>query len=431
MDNRLNGSALTAFYKEHLTESLLPFWEKAVDREHGGIFTCYSNDGERLFSRDKYTWSQGRFVWLWSKLAGMSARGLLPLPSGRYAEEAGKAADFLRRNAIMDNGNCAFLLTEDGRMKESEPGKGFDTSVYADCFVVLGFAAYARVSGDSSYVEAALRLYDRIVERVEEGSFRSEPYPIAPGYRAHAIPMILLNVTQELLECAEAFGHARCLELADRCRRFMDDIMNRFLQPDGRIAEIVPASGAAPPDTVLCRHVNPGHTLECMWFVMHAAVRLEREELLAPAGRAVKRAFELGWDADYGGLLRFVDRDGGRPAGRLANDPYETLVLDTWDTKLWWPHSEALYVTLLSSRLLGDPDFAALYDKTHRYVFRTFPNPDRTIGEWVQIRDRQGRPLDKIVALPVKDPFHIMRNVLLIIELLDGDGQRLREVASS
>ena len=47
-----------------------------------------------------------------------------------------------------------------------------------------------------------------------------------------------------------------------------------------------------------------------------------------------------------------------------------------------------------------------------------FINPDRSIGEWIQILTREGRPQEKVVALPVKDPFHIIRNLLLICELL-------------
>jgi len=68
--------------------------------------------------------------------------------------------------------------------------------------------------------------------------------------------------------------------------------------------------------------------------------------------------------------------------------------------------------------ITGDKTFLQLYEKTHAYVFTTFPNPDETIGEWIQIRDRQGKPIERVVALPVKDPFHIIRNILLIIELI-------------
>ena len=38
-----------------------------------------------------------------------------------------------------------------------------------------------------------------------------------------------------------------------------------------------------------------------------------------------------------------------------------------------------------------------------------------------KIRTREGRPQEKVVALPVKDPYHIIRNVILIIELLERE----------
>jgi N-acylglucosamine 2-epimerase len=91
-----------------------------------------------------------------------------------------------------------------------------------------------------------------------------------------------------------------------------------------------------------------------------------------------------------------------------------------WDNKLWWPHSEALYSTLLSYSLTKDKGLAELYNEVHDYTFATFPNPDKQVGEWIQIRDRQGKPVTKVVALPVKDPFHIARSFMLIIELLRG-----------
>ena len=95
------------------------------------------------------------------------------------------------------------------------------------------------------------------------------------------------------------------------------------------------------------------------------------------------------------------------------------LVLDDWGSKLWWVHSEALYTTLLMFLETGDHTFEALFQKVFDYTYATFPNPDRNIREWIQIRTRQGRPQEKVVALPVKDPYHIIRNVILIIELLE------------
>ena len=115
----------------------------------------------------------------------------------------------------------------------------------------------------------------------------------------------------------------------------------------------------------------------------------------------------------------------------IAGQPYEELILDTWDLKLWWPHSEALYSTLLAYRLTGDDQLYSLFHQVHEYVFQTFPNPDSQIGEWIQIRDRQGLPLEKFVALPVKDPYHVLQDVLLIVELLhDSEKERSAETGN-
>jgi N-acylglucosamine 2-epimerase len=66
----------------------------------------------------------------------------------------------------------------------------------------------------------------------------------------------------------------------------------------------------------------------------------------------------------------------------------------------------------------GEARYRELHDRTHAYTFATFPNPDPGIGEWIHIRDRLGRPIDKVVGLPVKDPYHVTRNLLLLVELL-------------
>ena len=71
----------------------------------------------------------------------------------------------------------------------------------------------------------------------------------------------------------------------------------------------------------------------------------------------------------------------------------------------------------------GDEAFLTLFEKVFDYTYKTFPNPDRSIREWIQIRTREGKPQEKVVALPVKDPYHIIRNVMMIIELLEKQGR--------
>ncbi|WP_078549757.1 AGE family epimerase/isomerase [Litchfieldia alkalitelluris] len=408
---------LLDFYKGQINNTLLPFWHRAVDTENGGVFTCYSNDGSTLISKDKYTWSQGRFLWLWSRLASMINKKCIEGNKEVYLAQANKTANFLMDHVFLPNGNCAFLLNEKGNMKESVLGKGYDTSFYADCFVILGMAEYIRVTKKSNFLQPVLNLYDRIVDRLQTGEVRSEPYPIPTGYRSHSVSMIMLNVTQELGEVLVSLNHKRSQEIKKKSLLYMHEIMDKFLLEEGRIVELL-TEDPSKRDTLLSQHVNPGHAIECMWFVMISASRVGNKEVIERAAKVIKWAFQIGWDEEHGGLFRFVDCNGGQPAGRLIDDPYEKLILDTWDTKLWWPHSETLYATLLGYSLTHDLELLFLYDSMEKYVFRTFPNPNTDIGEWIQIRARNAEPINKVVALPVKDPYHILRNMLLIVELL-------------
>ena len=65
---------LYPFYSGELKGNILKFWvPRCLDHEYGGFLNCYDNSGEHLVSHDKYIWSQGRFLWIFSKLATTSA----------------------------------------------------------------------------------------------------------------------------------------------------------------------------------------------------------------------------------------------------------------------------------------------------------------------------------------------------------------------
>jgi N-acylglucosamine 2-epimerase len=416
-------SELAATYRPKvcvaLEKSIVPFWWRAIDEERGGVFNCWNNAGTRLESRDKFTWSQGRFAWLWSRLAETMRKGLLPGEAARFLVHAEKTVEFLRAHAFLADGRCAFLLSEDGQVKEAVPGRGLAPSIYADCFVAMGFAEFARVSGERAALDDAWRVFESIAGRIEAGGFPTWPEPVPAGYSSHAIRMIFLNVSLGLHRASEDLGDTRAELAWSRSVATAARIFAEFVQPGGRIAELRPLpGGGGSEETLLSRHMNPGHTLEGLWLLLKVAVYEKREDWLARAAEAVRFAFERGWDGAHGGLLHFVDGARGAPAGVAGDSIYERGVRATWDTKLWWVHSEALTASLTSYRLAGDDTARAWFERTWEYALRVFPNPDVTVGEWIQIRNRRGEPLDRIVALPVKDPYHIARNLLQILEML-------------
>jgi N-acylglucosamine 2-epimerase len=324
------------------------------------------------------------------------------------------------QHCLLDNGHCAFVMDRKGTPKEQSPGTGYDTSIYADCFVVLGLSRYATVSANSEALDFAHTLYRSVLDRLAGQSYRTEPYPTPTGYKAHGIPMIMLNTSQELARAMRGLGHEASVQVDRRADGYLRKIMDHFVADD-LVHEMIDSDSGTVLDTLLGRYINPGHTVEDMWFIMHQALGKADQDTIERVARIICRTLEVGWDEEMGGLFLFVDREGGMPRGSTAGVEDRVMVRkirNDWASKLWWSHAEGLYATLLAFGLTGNRRLLQWYEKIRDYTFCVFPNPDTEIGEWIQIRDRQGQPQEKVVALPVKDPFHITRALLLIIELL-------------
>lgn len=415
-------SNLFAFYEKNLKENILPFWlSRCEDTEYGGYLNCFDNRGEHLVSYDKYTWSQGRFVWMFARLAVSEAVPFDEEPRKEFLRLAKQGADFLMKHALIapEDYRCVFLMERDGRAKEVTAGAPLDMSIYADCFAVLGLGMYAYAAGDPAAYEFAKKLYGSIVERVESGVFHTLPYPLSSCFRAHGIPMILNNTARELYRAACVLDAPYAEVLKRDMERYAADVLGNFVDKEARIHEVIRSDNTMFPQ-ILGQHINPGHTIEDVWFLLDAAQICEKPEWMERIYRIAKQALQCGWDAEYGGILHYAGLQGGEPVGDITGVETETMLkqLEDWSSKLWWVHSEALYSTLRCYMESGDEEFLQWHEKVREYVFRIFPNDNPAIGEWIQIRTRKGEPLEKVVALPVKDPFHICRNLILILELL-------------
>ena len=409
------------YYSDELKNNILGFWlPRCEDKAFGGYLNCFDNRGENLVSYDKYTWSQGRFLWLFSKLAVTKAPLFSDAEKAEFRRLARQGYEFLKRHCLIakDDFRCVFLLNRDGSPKKVGSYGTLDMSIYADCFVVIGMAAFSICSHDSSSYEFARKLYLSIKDRIRKGVFNTLPYPLSPEFRAHGIPMILTNVAKELFEAAKVHDAAFTKTLLSDIKETAEDVIFNFKDENDLIHEVIDRDNNKVPG-LLGQHINPGHSIEDSWFIHDAAVLLNRPEMSATAARIMKASFIKGWDEQYGGVLHFVNLDGEPLKFESdSTEPTITLVKGGWGDKLWWEHSETLYASLLFYGLTGDRTFLEIHDKTLDYVKSHFINPDKNIGEWIQILTREGKPQEKVVALPVKDPFHIARNLLLICELL-------------
>lgn len=410
------------FYENELVNHFLEFWiPRCVDHEYGGFVNCFDNRGEKLVSTDKYVWSQGRFVWVFAKLAILKA----PIFSKKQREEflalAKHGADFLRKYCLIgkDDWRCVFLLDRTGTPKLVEGCDRLDSSIYVDCLVTMGMANYSVAGGDREAYAFAKKLYESILDRIRHNAYATLPSPLSEAYRAHGIPMIAGNTSNEMHLAAQVFEPEYCEAVCSHMKDFTYDILDHFADGQDLVHEIITKDNAHF-DKKLGSHINPGHTVEDAWFLLDSQALTEDHSRDEQIYRIVLKTLETGWDEEYGGLLRFASLHGGEPDGDntgLEDEPMSKQ-LSGWGDKLWWVHSEALYTTLRCYFETKEERFLEWYRKLFCYIYRTFPNYDPEIREWIQIHTRDGQPEDKVVALPVKDPYHVIRNLSLLIELL-------------
>jgi N-acylglucosamine 2-epimerase len=375
-------------YRATLLEDVMPFWTRhALDREHGGLFTCIADDGT-LQSRDKYMWSQLRALWTFSALCNELG------PRDEWLEAAHGIYRFVHRHGRDEQGHWVYALRGDG-----SPHTGA-SSIYTDGFALYGLVAYARATGEAAALDLACETFERTVARLRvPGSYPSEPYPLPPGVKAHGISMIF---SLAFLELARATGESRHLEAA---RHQAEQVMGAFLRPERRhLLEFLDLDDR-PIDSPRGRAIVPGHAIESMWFMIHVYDHLQQPERIEAAIEAIRWHVELGWDEEYGGIVLARDAEGGQPWWPFA------------DAKLWWPQTEALYALLLAYERTGAAWCLDLFERVDAYAFAHYPVPEH--GEWRQRLDRFGRPLRETVALPVKDPFHLPRSLLYSLRTLE------------
>ncbi len=386
---------MAAWLREHLFEHIMPFWDRQVDDIYGGLFTCVTYSGERV-AGDKWLWSQWRAVWVYSRIFNTLD------PNPKWRDQAESIAQFcLKHGWLPRESGWALLLSRSGEVK-----RGYE-SIYVDAFAVYGMSELARATRDVRWLTRARETADRAMEKISRlgDGIPHFPYSIPLGAKPHGIPMIW---SLKLAALARVTGDQKYVRLSHAA---LDEIDRDFWDESAdRIWETVDRQGGPRPpgagDVTL-----PGHVIEGLWFRRVVDRTFPRESVdVTETWRRMRLHFDLGWeDATGGGLLLAVE--DGKPASP-ENWPFA-------DTKLWWPQTEALVASSLGWHETGDVYWVKRYEQLWELAWKHYVDWEN--GEWRQKLNRDLSPFTGTVALPVKDPFHLPRSLILQIELLESD----------
>ena len=246
---RLSWSELRTFLHQHLTEHVLPFWfPKLIDQRYGGLNNCVQDDGEVL-STEKYLWSQGRALWVLSKLFNDIDQ------DSKWLEMATPIFKLLTDYGRNTDREWHFSLNADGTPAR-EPH-----SIYVDGFCIYGLTEYAKATGHAKSLDVALEAYTDASPKLDDHRLvRTMPHPIPKGYQSHGPLKLFAHVFHELgILSGREDIQQRALELADR-------ILTQHLDPkSGQLHEFVVLGGQKDSSDIGQTSI-PGHVVESMWF---------------------------------------------------------------------------------------------------------------------------------------------------------------------
>ena len=374
-------------FKDELLNSCVPFWLKnGVDKEYGGILNCLDRTG-KVYSEDKSVWMQGRCAWTFSYIYNNIEK------KQEYLDFAKSCLDFATKYCIdPTDGRMYFTVTREGKPLRKR------RYWFSETFYTIANAEYYMATKELGYLETAKKYFKFVYGMYKDPS--TDPYKITPKsyeetrkMKALANPMIMLNVASIMRDAdSENFGYYNDIitGLIEDIKVFhKPEYKATFESVDAETNEVVLNSSP-------CRVINPGHDIECSWFLLEEGIKRQDKEIIEFAKTVFDDAYELGWDKEYGGIIYFKDVLG------MPVEAYEH------DMKLWWPQNETVIASLMLYKHTGEERYKEIFERVSEYAFTQFS--DREYGEWYGYLRRDGKPTEPpCKGHTYKGPFHVMR----------------------
>jgi N-acylglucosamine 2-epimerase len=331
---------------------------------------------------DKSVWFQGRAGWMFATLYLTVER------RPEWLEAARSCVTFSRQHCHGPDGKMYFTVTREGRPLRMR------RYVFSESFAAISYAAWSQASGDQTAAADAVTAFERYLR------YSFEPGAMPPKFEttrpSKGIGALMIGiVTAQELRAAGGDQLISGKSLTAWIDAWIGEIERDFLKPEhAALLEVVAPDGGII-DHAEGRTLNPGHAMECAWFIMQEG-RLRGNDAYVKLGlQILDWMWARGWDSKYGGLLYFTGLQG-------------LPVQEYWhDMKFWWPHCETIIATLLAWKLTGEARYAAMHQQVHDWSFAHFP--DREHGEWFGYLHRDGSLSQPAKGNQFKGPFHLPR----------------------
>ena len=387
--------------KLHLTQKILPFWEKLTDWDRGGWYGYVDKDLNVHLDAHKGCILNSRVLWTFATAARV-------LGDDKYMEYARHALRFMERFEDHDLGGVFWSVTAEGKPLDKTK------HTYCQAFAIYGLAAYMRAAGrdDRLYSmarERAFRLFRVIEENCsDEGGYGEAFEPdfrpagnerlsdnstlMERGEVAQRTMNTLLHVLEAYAEFYRAVPDERIRQAGVRClERFLKVMYN---QPERRLEVFYDKNYRS-----LLNMQSYGHDIEASWLMWDAV-----EALIPEADRVPYRAMCID-------LAQAICERAFTDHG-MENEIVEGEVEHT---RVWWVQAETILGFNEAYKLTGEAVWMDRVAQQWDYVKNVISDP-RPGSEWFWSTDENGVPTEKPIVEEWKCPYHNGRMCLRMIE---------------
>jgi mannobiose 2-epimerase len=393
---RLNGQLKTknhtpGFFRTHLTEALLPFWQQhASDSHFGGFITHLDRQGKVYDDSLKTAAMQARMVYGFS--SGYELSG-----SREYLQLAKQGLRFLIDNFWdREQGGWYQDVHRDGRVRT--PYK----DSFAQAYVLLGLAECYRLTHETEALVYAKKTYEVMERHLWDSQNLGYYETCYSDWREKSTMKTICIQLDMLIAIMTLYGITRDQAHLSRACQLANLITTRMIDRSfGGLLERFSRDWSYQP-VVTHDQLWIGHCLKGAWLLLEMDRLTGVQNYFNLARNLVDYCLRHGWDNRYGGFYQYVFR-----RGRVASGE-----------KIWWTQCEGMQALLLLYSLCGEEKYLEYFRCLADYAFTNFY--DVEYGEWVASCYADGAVKDERKGGTWKAAYHTVQMCYSVQACLSG-----------
>lgn len=377
--------------RRELTDRIIPFWKRLRDDEHGGYYGYMDFDLKVDKEYEKGCILNSRILWFF-------ANAYMTLKDKSLLAEAAHAYSFMR-DCCEDKeyGGVFWSVTYDGLPLDTTK------HIYNQAFAIYALSSYYAASNDSSALEFAMSLFEKI-ETIGTDSYGylesfNRKWELEDNDKLSENGLLADKTMNTLLHVLEAYTELYRVNKDEKVRSALVKILDAFRnqvynEKTNRLEVFFDEKMNTISDLY-----SYGHDIEASWLLDRAATVLSDDKIKVDTNAYTNK------------LVAEVYNEA-LADGAMNNECFKGVV-DT--TRVWWVQAEAMVGFCNCYEKTGEEKYKDITEQLWDYI-KNYIIDKREGSEWFWDLDKDNNPVSrKPIVEPWKCPYHNGRMCMEII----------------